>query len=82
MAQLENANALQYQEVSDSDESNSSTESTVTPGPKDEDLAEYDEEDEEEPNNDSKGQFQPLLDENVFIIDETKDTLLVGLTEK
>ncbi|GAV55701.1 hypothetical protein ZYGR_0AY00930 [Zygosaccharomyces rouxii] len=81
MAQLDNANALQYQDVSDSDESNSSTEFTVTPGPR-ESLAEYDEEDEGEPNKDLKGQFQPLLNENIFIINKNKDTLLVGLTEK
>lgn len=82
MAQLDNNTALQYEEASDSDESTSSREFPVTPGPREEISADYDEEDEEKPGKDLKDQFQPLLNENLFIIDETNNTLLVGLTEK
>lgn len=81
MAQVENENTLQYQEASDSEDSNSSRESIITPGPKDKDLAKY-EYDDDEPNVDFNGQFQPLLNENVFVINETKDALLVGLMGK
>lgn len=82
MAHLNNANALQYQEASDSDESSSSKELTTTPDLRKEVLEEYDEEDEEEPQENSAVQFRPLLNENVFVINKSNDTLLVALTKK